>query len=176
MTMQSQIRAHYDAQSLRAGKLDELTALARPRWDRVLLPTAVAAIVLVAVALASATADFTQAVGQEIANNHLRDLAPEFLSGDIDTIAERMDRLDFDLRMPTRLAERGLRLVGARYCSVQGRVAAQLSLEDSAGREHTLYVVRAFGRVRESTAPHDGVDVELWREGDLLIGLAGDAR
>ena len=154
MTMQSQIRAHYEAQSLRMEKLDELSALARPRWDRVLLPAAVAAIVLVAVALASATADFTRAVGQEIANNHRRDLAPEFFSGDCATIAKRMDRLDFDLRMPERLADRGLRLVGARYCSVQGRIAAQLCLKDDAGRVHTLYVVRAFGRVRGTTTPH----------------------
>ena len=174
-TAESRIRDHYDAQSMRPATLEELTALATPRWERAVLPAAIAAIVLVAVSLASSMADLTRsdltgAIGAEIATNHRRDLDPEFRSSDIAVIAQHMDHLDFDLRAATSIAERGLQVVGARYCSVQGRIAAQLRLADGG----TLYVVRAFGRVREGTQPHDDILVELWREGDLLIGLAGD--
>jgi len=173
MTMSEQIRAHYDAQALRPAKLEELKSLATPRWERWAIPGLVAAIVLIAVSLATASSDLTTTVGEEIANNHRRDLAPEYVTDNVETIARRMDRLDFELRAPAGLARRGLRIVGARYCSVQGRIAAQIRLTNAAGREHTLYIVRAFGRVREGTASHNGVTVELWREGDLLIGLAG---
>jgi len=160
---------------MRPEMLEELAALATPRWERAVLPAAIAAIVLVAVSLASSLPDLTRSdltgtIGEEIATNHRRDLDPEFRTSDLAMIANHMDRLDFDLRTAESIAQRDLHIVGARYCSVQGRVAAQLRLADGG----TLYVVRAFGRVREGTQPHDDVLVELWREGDLLIGLAGD--
>ena len=170
MTMQRQIRDHYDAHALRPAKLDELASLATPRWERMALPVAIAAIVLVAVSLAMSMPELTTRIGEEIAANHRRDLDPEFRSDNLDVLAQHMNHLDFDLRTAASIAQRNLHIVGARYCSVQGRVAAQLRLADGG----TLYVVRAFGRVREGTQPHDDIQVELWREGDLLIGLAGD--
>jgi len=185
MTMQKQIRAHYQAQSLRPEKLERIVALAAPRWERWVLPTVVAAIVLIAVSLAASTGDdvardtasnTASAIGQEIASNHRRALDPEFRVTTFAELPARMDRLDFALREPARLAGRGLRMVGARYCSVQGRIAAQIRMEDEQGRGHSLYIVRAFGRVRDGTASHGGIHVELWREGDLLIGLAGAPR
>jgi len=137
------------------------------------VPAAVAAIVLVAVTLANSMPDFTSDVGTEIATNHRRDLAPEFAVSGFEELKQHMDRLDFEPVQPACVAERGLRIVGARYCSVQGRIAAQVRLKDDNDRSYTLYLVRSFGRVREGIQVHDGVTVELWREGDLLIGLAG---
>jgi len=172
MTLQSQVREHYSSQSLRPEKLAELTAIAAPRWERWIVPTVVAAIVLVAVGLAATMQDTTESVGQEIAVNHLRALDPEFAVTRFDEISRHMERLDFEPRLPERIAERNLTVQGARYCSVQGRIAAQVRLTDSDGARYTLYMVRAIPRVRAGTTTHDGVEVELWNEGDLSIGLA----
>ena len=76
---------------------------------------------------------------------------------------------------PAGLAERGLRLAGARYCSVQGCMAAQVSVVDEAGESWTLYQVRPDERLAKLDAAKieiDGVDVELWREAGLVMGLA----
>jgi len=67
-------------------------------------------------------------------------------------------------------------MLGGRYCSIQGRLAAQIKLEDEAGRVLTLYQTRfseAFEGISEQRCELDGIQVRIWREGGLLFGLAG---
>ncbi|MAE97351.1 MAG: hypothetical protein CL910_22100 [Deltaproteobacteria bacterium] len=115
-------------------------------------------------------------IRHEIVLNHRKNLAVEFDAEDYLGLREQMDRLDFALLRPQRFGGGELQLLGGRYCSLQGRMAAQLKLEDEEGRVLTLYQT-GFGEVFEGLPEEqrelDGIPIRIWREGDLLFGLAG---
>ena len=115
----------------------------------------------------------TEGVAEEIALNHSKHLKPVFFGVGYGALGSQMAKLDFELVTPAQL--QGFELVGGRYCSIRGKIAAQIKLTDEAGREHTLYVVSARGEllnVQEREQVFGDVVVTTWREGDLLFGLA----
>ena len=189
MTLRKALREHYESKSLSPEARTRLVALARSetlasgrtragRAVRWLVPAAVAATIVIAIALIQGWTRPSDAetLGEEIARNHARDLDPEFHTTSYEELARRMSRLDFEVRPAARLADRGCRLVGGRYCSLGGRIAAQLRVVDAGGQRLTLYVVRAVHSIEDGRRRHDGVSVETWQEGDLIYGLAGGAR
>lgn len=115
------------------------------------------------------------AIAGEISLNHLKDRSVEFAAARYADLAGRMDRLDFRVVPPTAGGHGALRVLGARYCSIQGRIAAQIKLEDALGRTLTLYETRltpALESLEPGVELRDGIRIEIWREGDVLFGLA----
>lgn len=112
---------------------------------------------------------------REVALNHSKQLAIEFPATDYDGLRRAMGKLDFVLVRPSEPVVAKLRVVGARYCSIQGRIAAQIHLEDERGRPHTLYETPLSGEleaVPERSMEVAGARIRLWREAGLLLGLA----
>lgn len=191
------VRAHYEARSLSPPTLDRLRLLAAieppvsPRGTRSrfrsgrFLEAAVAAlaaglIVYLAGArvfeLRSASLPLSERIAREIAMHHVKDLTPDFVAYDYESLRGAMGKLDFVLHAPSSPEVAGLVVRGGRYCSIQGRLAAQLSLEDSKGRRYTLHETLrddALQAVPESEIEVSGASVRLWTEADLLLGLAG---
>ena len=67
-------------------------------------------------------------------------------------------------------------MLGGRYCSIQGRLAAQIKLEDEHGSVLTLFQTNfdeRFDGLTEVQRELDGIRIRVWREGDLLFALAG---
>ncbi|MGH7820256.1 MAG: hypothetical protein ACREQ9_10815 [Candidatus Binatia bacterium] len=119
-----------------------------------------------------------QAIGREIALNHSKQLAVEFPAPDYDGLRAAMGKLDFVLVRPSKPDASELRVIGARYCSIQGRIAAQIHLEDLSGRPHTLYETslnRELEAVPNCSMEIAGARIRLWREAGLLLGLAAPA-
>lgn len=118
-------------------------------------------------------------VAQEIALNHNKNLSVEYASADLHQISARMTELDFELSPPDQLASRELVLIGARYCSIQGQIAAQLKYQDkNSGQRYTLYQTRLNTELKplqEGKLEHEQVTIELWQDDNLLMGLARDA-
>ncbi len=112
----------------------------------------------------------------EIAMNHKKQLAVEVSAGSFSAVERALDRLDIPIRPSgDRLA--GYDLLGGRYCSIQGGLAAQLRLRDrETGRPHTLYATALTPALTglEDAAVHDGIVIALWREGAVFFALAGD--
>ena len=167
-TLREHLRDHYEKQQLSPARMEALkTLLRRRRWW---IP-ALAAGLLVAITLVLAAWEpLERKLASEIAMNHRKALDPEFASASYDELRRLMKELDFALVEPARVS--GMELLGARYCSLQSRIACQLKLRDVGGRIHTLYEVRAFTAIDDGTVRLDGLDIRLWREGDLLLGLA----
>jgi len=118
-------------------------------------------------------------VAREVAANHARGLEPEFRSANYAVLRREMSKLDFSVIEPTSLTQDGLRLVGARYCSVQCAVAAQIRLEDPDSESHTLYEVAddgLFAHIEATEVSVGGVRVRIWREEGLLLCLASPGR
>lgn len=201
------IREHYEAEALRPEVLDRLRLLAdlpdrssrragRDRWARRaamggILAAAAAVLVLALRPGGLPAHPSAQIIAEEIALNHRKDLAVEFTTSAYPELAGHMEKLDF---VPADAGD-DYRLIGARYCSIQGRIAAQLKLSDDTGGVHALYQTRWDDRYDrlldgQSGAPRDipsdreteirsgiridldDVEVRLWRQGDLLFGLA----
>ena len=69
----------------------------------------------------------------------------------------------------------GKTLVGARYCSVDNRIAAQLKFINKTGQEETCYVFRNQEKFSfdEDIEKQGGV-VTLWNTQKLVFALARD--
>ncbi len=183
MSLREKLKAHYDDKSMGQERIDKLGAIAaaadRARSRRALRHSLVFAAGLLAFVAAvfmlrSNDVPVRHEVAREIAQNHRHDYASEFTVTDYETLRTSLARLDFVLDAPRRHT-RGLTLRGGRYCSLQGRIAAQMRLEDGAGRTCTLYAVRGDSLLdpsEEVVVRLEELRVRLWREGDVLFGLA----
>ncbi len=120
-----------------------------------------------------------QRVAQEIALNHNKNLGVEYASSDLQQLAARMTELDFQLRPPEQFATGDLTLIGARYCSIQGQIAAQLKYRSGTdGTLYTLYQTRLNNRLdalQPGSLAYQDVTIELWQADNLLMGLATNA-
>ena len=117
----------------------------------------------------------SERVAQEVAMNHNKALTVEYQTGSYETLSQQMDKLDFSLRAPSHTSLEGFSLVGGRYCSIQGQLAAQIKLVDSTGQILTLYQTRAekpLSVVGKEHVQLDQVDIRLWEEQGLLFALA----
>jgi len=121
-------------------------------------------------------ADLTWLVAKEIAVNHNKRLAIEFPASDYRALNRMMSKLDFSSVGSSRLPVEQYQLLGGRYCSLQGQLALQLKLKDRAGNRYTLYqtpLSKTLAVIPEGEQLIDGLRITLWREGGLLLGLAG---
>ena len=120
--------------------------------------------------------DIAARVLAEIAMNHSKELDVEIASGDVAVVAAALDRLDIALRPPGQWPAR-YALLGGRYCSIQGRLAAQLRLRDQeTGDLHTLYATRMTSdleTVVDTATTYDNVGITFWRDRDVFFALAG---
>lgn len=120
----------------------------------------------------------TEGVLAEIAMNHRKQLGVEVASDQYQVVQAKLDRLDF----PILPAKEGLlanyRLVGGRYCSIRGELAALLKVRDRmSGAVFTLYVT-PLTEALEPMVPleqnYDQVSIRLWRDNGRFFALAGD--
>jgi len=182
---------HYESESLPDGSLERLLAQAeraasghaRTRALRMPLLAAAAGLVVavsvgrfVAMRLTDRDpARVTRAVAAEILDHDRGGKPVQFAESSVDALRRDMPRLDFRLTAPRRLENERLSLVGARYCTIRGGVAAQIRFRDDAGRIRNLYLCPARSRLRnvaEGEVEVDGARVVIWREGDLVFGMA----
>jgi len=82
-----------------------------------------------AMPLAGGSVELASLVLQEAAMNHQSKLQLDIDARDMDTLQSGMQRLDFDLSIPDALAA-GYELLGGRYCTIGGQLAAHLRLEN----------------------------------------------
>jgi len=179
------IKDYYDEAELPDSRVDAILAGAPPRStpSRVwyMRITAMAATLLVGFGFLHfylTERDTATRVFAEIAMNHQKQLAVEVTASTFADIGQALERLEFAVPRPERLLE-GFELIGGRYCSIHGNLAAQLKLRDrDSDAVHTLYVTGLtpdLVNVADGTARHDGVEITLWHENDIFFGLASDA-
>lgn len=188
-------RNYYQAQQLDQAKVNELLALdgsssftnqgnqqasVAKRSSFVSTFIGIAATLFLAISLVitlnlDSSASLGERVADEITMNHLMNLAVEYSSSDINQISAAMTELGFSLRQPAHSALAGLTLIGARYCSIQGQIAAQLKYQDQDKKITTLYQTQSnplLENLAFSDEDHDGVQIIVWRESDIVYGLA----
>lgn len=181
------VRDYYGEQALaedRITRIIESAKLVRPPWWR--QPawlTAAAAVVLAGLCLAVLATrippEITVLVATEVAKNHQKYLEPEHASDRFEQVQAALPRLGFAITPTRKEMLAGLTLTGGRYCSVQGELAAQLSLQDQAGRRCTLYVAPLTEHLREAqpgVLDVAGVEIQIWHDAHCLYVLARGPR
>jgi len=191
--LDQRIRAYYGGQTLSPEVHARLSAMVsaglprrdRDRWNRLRMG-AVAAFLLAVTASILWIAGPGRHRGQspeEIAGVLARQAALchngkhqlEFRAGTTADLTARMKSLDFTLVEPEIMKKANMRVVGARYTTLDGALAAQVSYVDAGGEPCTLYVMRAVDRlaaVPDVEQQLDGTRVTIWREKGLLMILA----
>ncbi len=186
--LRDDLRDYYQAKEPSEAMLDRLKAMDvaahPPAWQQLSPRTvsllAAAAVAVVAVGLgilmpAYQSSDLGRAIADEIALNHQKQFAADFEATSYGELRRVMDKLDFALAEPTRIAGDGARLVGARYCSIQGQLAAQLRLEAADGERLTLYQTartQELAKLGETQLEAGGLVIDLWQEGGAFLGMA----
>ncbi|AFV00766.1 hypothetical protein [Simiduia agarivorans] len=117
------------------------------------------------------------AIATEVVDNHVQRKPLDVTGNSVVQLSQAMEQLDFTLVESWMLPDLEARLTGARYCTLQGKTAAQLRLGDD-----TLYQA-PFTDAQEKLL-HDinveatpviqfarGFEITLWEERGLLMAL-----
>ena len=118
-------------------------------------------------------------IGSEIAYNHNKQMNPEITSGNYSDVSNFLKKLEFTLIQSEKFKPGVWKLIGGRYCSLSGRVAAQLKMEHvPSGEIYTFYQAPVPDRVSAEVVAggevyKSGSHIDVWLEKGLLLGLAG---
>ena len=179
------IREYYESKELAEDRVEAILARSgrgrgRSRWSRyypMVAAAAVLAVAFVGLQRHVENVSLKEGVLGEIAMNHGKELDVEFAADKYLELQGRLDRLDFSI-LPARSAlVRNYRLVGGRYCSIRGELAAQLKVEDKVSGEWlTLYITPLtdqLERISSSEEIFEGVHIRCWQEEGRFFALAG---
>ena len=113
-------------------------------------------------------------VMKEIVYNHNKNLPSEIKTSNLFEIQQHLSKLDFTIAQSDNLPKEIWQVLGARYCSIQGKVAAQIKIKNlKTGQIHTLYQAKSFDQKISSESDLYGAHVKVWTEKGLIMGLAG---
>lgn len=113
---------------------------------------------------------------QEAAMNHATRLQLDVEAQTIPTLQASLEKLPFDLVLPQGGLYERLALIGGRYCTISGNLAAHLKFADPGTNEqYSLFITPVASNLKEMVSkPEDvsGVEVKLWQENDVVYALA----
>lgn len=113
----------------------------------------------------------------EIASHHKKEMPLEIKNDKYDKIRKYFAKLDFNLVESKYLEGERWKLLGGRYCSFRGHIAAQLRIKNIEDNKiYTLYEVKIPNLIlsnNEKLFDEKEIRVKLWREDDIILGLAG---
>lgn len=184
--LKEKIQNYYRKFRLSPEQLDHLIQLQKKRGRRdpvsllfkISFAALAASVFLLSLYLFKSDELFTEKIAKEVAYNHNKNMPMEIQTSSLDQIENYLSKLDFKLIRSERFTKPKWEIVGGRYCSIQGRLAALIKIVNKAeGTLYTLYQVPYFkGLDTVSTLPLetyiDGIRVKIWREKGLLFALA----
>lgn len=193
------VKAYYQSLSLPQSRLDQLLGIAHDadipetRLERMRMRVstfvrrlhhpviraglAVAMIATVALLMhnSGTVKERADSTFREVAMNHGTRLELEYYGNNLASLDDSMQQLPFRLVLPDAV-NKDVKLIGARYCSLVGNLAAHVKFEDQAsGKPISLFVTGSTSELKRIQGRSDsvnGVDVELWQEGGLFFALA----
>jgi len=112
----------------------------------------------------------------EVVYNHTRDMGLEIQTASFDSVKKYLSKLDFQLINSSFLPEDEWTVLGGRYCSIQGKLAALIQVQN---KESGVICSFYQSKIPEGFDPDsqmvekflDGVNVKLWFEKGLLLAI-----
>lgn len=181
--LKSALQEHYQSIELNSVQLSQLKSRRMHvwSWSRHGVVAAACSLLLAGTLFFGSKLYSTPVISQiakEVHYNHKKDMPSEVLTSDYNELNVALDRLDFKVVPSQRLAGK-VRLLGGRYCSIQGKIAAQLKVQHQDHvRPSTLYLFKDVSDYELQNAVIEqhqtDVRIEIWREGALGFALAID--
>jgi len=183
-SFKTKLQNHYELQTLSESQVNTLQALSfvqeESKSQRSMKPLlAIASSLLIGISfyIINFTGLNYDDISQEIAYNHNNQMQMEVFSDSIHYIQSHLNRLDFSLAEPAFLEGQNWKLVGGRYCSINGKIAAQLQIKNIETSDiYTFYQAKLpdpfLNIIQDKAILVDGVEVKMWQEDGLLMGLA----
>lgn len=113
---------------------------------------------------------------REAAMNHKTKLQVDFTSTELNDLTKLMSKLDFSMRLPTVTNNNNIDLLGARYCTIAGNLAAHLRLiKRDSGEQISVFMTPIADELKPMINEHalvEGVSVRLWQEQGLFYAMA----
>ena len=185
-SLNARLKQYYEKKLLTDEKVDAVLAIARrtskgPTISLRHLWAAAAAIVaaLGLFHIATRSADrLTHDIVMEIALNHAKSGTAAIYSERYEDIQAGLDRLTFPILPDKPWILKNLALIGGKYCSIQGQLAAQIKMKHKAsGKSCTLYITQLTDHLEQASARTEVLDdvmVEIWKKDNRLFVLASD--
>lgn len=196
------LRDYFERQQLTPAQLERLQALAAAapappatgrlrRW----VPALVASLLVAGVALLLWVArpqpvlppqQMAERIAAEVVRNHLKMKPLDVTTDNMDKLRRYFTELEFVPVESQLLDATDVKLLGGRYCSIQGVPAAQLRMAPADQGLQTLYqseyradIFGPLPHLERGETPlkvyHKGLQVRIWVEKGLLFALAGPA-
>lgn len=114
----------------------------------------------------------------EIAGHHQQPSSINIKSSSISEIGNQLSKLSFALIHSSKLSSDVWEFLGGSYCSINGELAAQLKvLNREDNKIYTFYQAEypdelMLDAAINSITNEQGVEVSIWKEEGLLLGLA----
>lgn len=182
------LRDHYRTLELSSADMQEITCsegkrgTARERFPARKSRTfawAAAALLLLSVSVGvheyGTHSERTNRTLNEAAMNHSTRLELEFTGNTLVQIDEHMSQLPFKVRLPAEFG-RQYNVVGARYCTINGELAAHVKFIDpESDKQISLFMTRSVDELKRVNVAKEqvaGVSVSLWNESGLFYAMA----
>jgi len=174
----------YQSKSMSSERMQLLLAQSRSARHKRWLPAYAAALLLTVIAVGimhqhlilKERKDFAL---REAAMNHITKLQVDFASSSLADLKSSMSELDFALRLPTRTAPDQINLIGARYCTIAGNLAAHLRFNHPTTKQQlSLFMTPIADELKHMLSEQvqiEGVNVRLWQENGLFYAMADSA-
>jgi len=179
-------------------KLEQLQqrALKKPRWTPVfswfstVLGSVTAGVIIGIISLSllkQPSADIQQRIAHEVLTNHLKIKPLDVETNSITQVRTYFDRLDFAPQLSKQISDESAELLGGRYCTLQGAIAAQLRFKLPSGEVMTFYQAaydpKRFGQLPDAEhgepalqLKERGFHMRLWREYGLVMVTAQESK
>jgi len=182
-TPEQEIIDYYQSQQLSSDRLyailDDTRASSR---NRVLVFAFAASLFMMSAAamihqniLASQRTDM---VLREAALNHSSKLQMDSDAESLTELQDELGELPFEIKMPASALPGKLAMVGGRYCTISGKLAAHIKFSDpETEQQYSLFLAPSEGNLKSINGPAvdvSGVDVKLWQENDVVYVLAAN--
>lgn len=173
-SLKRQVGDHYQSKKLSSDQLERLKEQRRPYFLWASLGSSLVACSILIIFLTMP--GFNDSVMKEITYNHYKNLSVEVSTGDLSQIQSALPKLDFTIVQSSKFSRSEWQVMGGRYCSIQGQIAAQIKLKKiKTGQIYTFYQTRGREEFKSDLVKRtiDGATVEVWNEKGLLMGVAG---
>ena len=181
--LEDKLKDYYSSKSLSDEKADLLLEGKKQVKQPLRFYGMIAASIIFAVIMINLFSNYSErslemGVVKEIAMNHNKRLAVEYTSSILDDLVEKLTKLDFKLTEAGTEIYGKYELLGGRYCSIQGNLAAQLKIQDKESKKiETLYISGLnpeLDKIDPSDTDFDGVNIKIWKDNGLIYGKASD--
>ena len=180
--LDEQVYKYYWDNSMYEESVEEILDIrpARPRYCLQISTALAAGIVLFVAVLWQqqlARIDLRDLTIREAAMNHTSKFQLDVETSELELLTVKMEKLDFPITLPEQLKNR-LSLLGGRYCTINGHLAAHLKFEDREDGTHlSLFMTPATNTLSSlngqiARLADLSVSVSLAEENGLFYALA----